>query len=156
PNGATFQSSFGISNGLVNRLPVISVAGTYTIRITPASNGTGSVQLTAWKDLAVPLDAAATSPTSVSIAFGGQQVRHTFAGTAGDALNYALSAVTLSSGGTVQVLSPVGSTIVSPSGFGAGGLLLNIPTLTTTGTYTIVVIPSSQGTGSFDARLTAR
>lgn len=154
PDGGTFVSNTGFSTaGLVQRLPLLSQTGTYTVNLTPASNGTGGVRFTYWKDVGATI--ALGVPFDLAIAFRGQQGRLTFAGTTGQALALTLAASTFPSGGTVQVLTPSGAPLIPATGF-SGGLTVNLPTLAADGVYTVVVIPSSNGTGSATLTLGTR
>ena len=53
----------------------------------------------------------------------------------------------------VSILNPDGSTLVSPTFFGTSGGFIDVQTLATTGTYTIVVDPQSADTGSMTLTL---
>src|SRR6185312_1402215 len=92
--GSIFSTSFNTSGLPVVRLPVLSIAGTYTVVVTPTSNGAGSYAFTLWKDVsggALTIDAP--TPTTATVVFAGQLVRLTFDATAGMQLGFGLTNV---------------------------------------------------------------
>jgi YD repeat-containing protein len=151
PNGTTWDSfTFG-AGGASRRFGPLNAAGNWTVVVVPASAATGSAQFTLWKD--VPGTLALGVLTDVTVAFPAQQVRMTFAGTAGQFAGLDLSDVQGMSGGTVTILAPNGTTwdsfsFTSPSGAGRRFGPLNAG-----GNWSVVVVPNSAATGSFKARL---
>ena len=162
PDGNTLPT--GASSGLGNTtsvdptsnlsfrlgIPTLPLTGTYTVLITPASNTTGSIQFTLWKDVdtgTLDLDV----PKTATVAFGNEQVRMTFAGLIGQSLGVDIA--NASFGGTVQVIAPNGATQSGPTTFGPAGLGIRTGTLAQSGTYTVIVVPASGATGSLQATL---
>jgi hypothetical protein len=76
----------------------------------------------------------------------GQRARYTFEGMAGQRLSVGVSNLTITIA-TVSVLNPDGSTLVSAGVSGASGAV-DTPVLPSTGTYTLLLDPSSDYTGS--------
>jgi YD repeat-containing protein len=117
------------------------VAGTYTITVVPGGTDTGgSTSLRLWPDstAVIPVDGAAAAMSAVA----GQNGRYTFAGTAGDLLGFAVTALTTTPAGAnvaYSLFRPDGAQIQSCS-FSAPGSCQLTP-LTVTGTYTIRVVP---------------
>jgi RHS repeat-associated protein len=152
PDGSTLKSisAFGTSGGTIN-LPVLTVTGTYTIVLDVDAQTTGSVTLTLSEDV-VNTIAIGGATSSVTMSRIGQNGRVTFSGTAGQYLGLAMSDVTLGPStcctSFVSVLKPDGSTLKSISAFGTSGGTIDLPVLTVTGTYTIVLDVDAQTTGS--------
>lgn len=157
PDGTTLVAPppFGTGGGAIDS-QVLSVTGTYTILIDPASVYTGSVTIRLYNtpDVTgtITMDGAAVITPTLSIP--GRRARYTFTGTAGNWVNLGLTAVTLSLS-TVSMLNPDGTTLVSTSIGTAGGSLDPTTTLPTTGTYTIVVDPTGLATGVMTLTLTS-
>lgn len=134
-------------------------AGNYKVVVSPASPVTGSLQLTLEPGAggAQPMDG---SSTAYSISAAGQNAYITFAATAGQSVNVALTHLTLSSSSpnyiSWSITAPDGSTAVSNTtcyvtGAGCSG---GIITLSSTGTYTVNIVPQPQQTMSFTATVT--
>jgi RHS repeat-associated protein len=127
-----------------------SASGTYTLRINPF-NRTGAMKITLYNATAVT---GSITPTSggeskiVTTSVPGQKAKIMFSGSAEQEITLELSEATYSYGG-VKVLNPEGSVVAS------GGLSGSIGpfTLTSTGTYIIVIAFSGEATGS--VKLTA-
>jgi hypothetical protein len=132
-------------------LPLLPMTGTYTIFLDLYSIYTGNITVTVSTELAgtVTLGGAAVP---ISIARVGQNARYTFSGTAGQWVSLGLTSVTLTSA-TVWLLNPDGTTLASTSVGTTGGGLEPPGTLPTTGTYTLVVDPSSIFTGNITLKL---
>src|SRR5207245_1093680 len=126
----------------------LPVTGTYTVLVDPYSSNTGSATVTLYD---VPADVSGTivpggSSVSVALNTPGQNARLTFSGTAGqresaNATNNTIAGVTLA------VLKP-DNTMLGSTFFSSSTGFLDVLTLPTTGTYTLVVDPSSTNTGS--------
>ena len=136
-------------------------AGTHTVVLTPYPNGvTGSVTLKSWASSrvtgALTLGTAATYTSTVP----GQAVQRTFTGTAGQQLGLALSNFTTSvSGATLNavVLKPDGTQLTS-IGFTAANTTptavgLDLPTLPTSGVYTVLVYPYTKHATTFSGQV---
>jgi len=156
PDGNSFGAVQSITNGtgIGFRLAPISIAGTYTVIVIPAGNATGSAQLTLWSDVTGTL--VIETPSIVHIIQRQQAARPTFAGVAGQTLRLALTNSTLPASSLVQVLSPDGSALTSQIGFSPPGTTLDVPALSATGTYTVVVTPAAGGTGDVTLNLSTR
>ena len=132
-------------------------AGTYTLIVNPEGAATGSVDLTLWdaSDITgqtiTPSSGGGSTTSTVKVP--GQQELITFSGTSGQRLLVALSEVKY--GGTATIYTPSGSQVSGGwTSFSSGSSPLVGPlTLPATGTYTILVDPEGQQTGS--VKLTA-
>jgi uncharacterized protein YhfF len=144
---------FGTSGGFVDT-KTLSATGQYKILVDPQGTATGSATLTLYD---VPPDATATiSPGGADVTVGtavpGQNARVTFAGVAGRRISLKLTGVTIGTSGSssakVSILNPSGTALVSPTFFGRNGGFVDVKTLASTGTYTIVVDPQSNAVGN--------
>ncbi len=122
--------------------------GTYVVLVNPASINTGSmtVQLNDASDVVTGNITAGGEPVAVNVSSSGQNARLAFSGTQGQRVSLAITGVTISSS-TVTIQNPVGGTLATIS-VGTGGAFIDAQTLPATGTYTILVDPSSTNTGS--------
>ncbi|MFP3757694.1 pre-peptidase C-terminal domain-containing protein [Cupriavidus sp. SIMBA_020] len=151
PNGSTVASNTTVSSGTpsgVLQLNNLQQSGTYTVVVDPYSATTGRVglQLLASAGGTLAVDDVPLAINQIAGAAG----RYTFAGVAGQRLGLGLdSLVTTPGGGTaaVTVIAPDNvTTLVSCSTFSAPGNSCNLPSLPSTGTYTVVVTPGSLST----------
>jgi hypothetical protein len=150
PDGTTLKST-GIFSGLTGFLDVttLPVTGTYTVLVDPLSNSTGSTTLTPYD---VPADVtgaitAGGSAVTVSMATPGQNARLTFSGTSSHRVS--LKAVSTSfSSATVAVLNPDGTTLASITAYSGLTGFLDVTTLPSTGTYTVLIDPTTTSVGS--------
>ena len=159
PDGVLFASTTLSSAGGMITLPVLSVAGTYTVFVDPAHASTVSMKLSLDRGAPIVIDGVAVNG-STSVA--GDSVRYVFNGTIGQNLGLGLSNLVLSPN------TSVGITVYRPNGaqastIGGGsctttstsGCTVDIPNLPETGVYSIVVTPSGGATGSFSATLSS-
>jgi hypothetical protein len=146
PSGATVASgSLAKGYSLKLDLGVLPSTGTYTVVLTPVvvQNGidAGVIDLRV-----VPEDMGAlvVNDAAKTIALGtAQNGRYTFTADAGDYLTLALTSYSTTPAGggvTWAVLKPDGTTLGSFSFTGSQNW--NLPTIPTTGTYTVTVKPS--------------
>lgn len=116
--------------------------GTYSAVITPVSGlrGTGNVSVSS--ELTGSLTVG--TPQSINATRNGQSARYTFAGTIGDSVGIRFFGLTTSPASltvTVTVLRPNGSVLTSANVSTSNAVVLNLATLATTGTYSVVVEP---------------
>lgn len=152
PNGTTqvyVRSDCGSGNFFSDVL-VLPVTGTYTIRVNPGGINTGTIAFTLYD---VPSDVSATvtpggGTASLTTTAPGQNMRLTFAGTA----NERVSLLAQVSGGlnclTLTVLQPNGTTQVYNNNNCGSSWFTDVLTLPVTGSYAIVLNPSSTSTGT--------
>ncbi len=161
PDGSTLVGAtyFGTSGGFLD-VKTLPVSGAYRIFLDPQSNLTGSATVTLYD---VPPDATGSvtvggAATAVSLGVPGQNARLTFTGTAGQRVTLKLAGVTFGSScctsAQVSVLNPSGTTLLSSTYFGTSGKTVAL-TLGSTGTYTIVLDPQGNATGSANVALTS-
>jgi thermitase len=161
PDGVALATAdlFGTRGGVTDN-QVLPVAGTYTILIDPQGAETGSATVTLHN---VPADVAATASVggaSVTLANSApfQNIRVTFAGTAGQRLGLGFTSVTMgsstSSGVKATLLQPDGSPFDSAS-FGTNGNDVDVPPLPVSGTYTLLIDPQDRAAGSVTVTLSA-
>jgi len=157
PSGAAIAGpkDFGYFNSFVEPIR-IPETGTYTVIIDPYASNSGNVTITLYN---VPADATGTltagTPSTVSIGTPGQNARYTFNGTTGDRVSLNVDSVSMSGfffganvGVKLSLVNPDGSYLVYAKDFGYLGTFVDTTTLTQTGTYTVVVDPLDETTGS--------
>jgi hypothetical protein len=130
--------------------PALPVTGTYTVLVDPTSVNTGNMTLTLSEELTGTITVGGPS-VSLSISRAGQRARLTFQGTAGQRLSAGASALTITTA-MLSILNPDGTTLASGS-VGAPGGAVDSPTLAVTGTYTLLVDPTSDSTGNITLTL---
>jgi hypothetical protein len=157
---STYSQSYGTAN---LNLPALPMSGTYTILVQP----TKATLLTFTVSLSglVPgnLVINGSSVTS-ALSIIGQGAQLAFTGTAAQNLAVTMSTSCMSTGGgSVTVLNPDKTTLTSASmtstvctGGSYGSLTLNIPTLSVSGTYTVLFRQASTGTGTLTSTLKTR
>jgi hypothetical protein len=141
--------------GVVVDAQVLPDSGTYAVLVDPELSYTGNVKLALYNapDLTgtiMPDQVAATPTLSVP----GQRALYTFNGTAGQWVNLGLTGVSIASS-TLTMLKPDGSKLASTTIGPSGGSLDPNMALPETGTYTIVVDPVSNHTGSMTLALSS-
>jgi RHS repeat-associated protein len=161
PSSTTLGSVLFLSNssGVIDTT-TLSSSGSYTIKLLPYSNTTGTVTVTLY---AVPADAtgpitAGGSSVAVTLSTPGQNGRLTFSGTAGDRVFLKATNGTLSGDGTratsARVLNPDGSALGSANYLCSGcSGFIDTHTLPSTGTYTVFVDPTDDTTGTVTVTL---
>jgi hypothetical protein len=124
----------------------LSQNGVYKVVIDPKGKAVGSVTLTAYDvpvDTSVPLTLGTPATGTISVA--GQVANFTFTGSASQRVSVAVESSDFN--GTLSVLKPDLSVLASVAVSPAGGFL-DVTTLPTPGTYTVVVNPSGDATGA--------
>jgi hypothetical protein len=141
--------------GVVVDAQVLPDSGTYAVLIDPELSYTGSAKLALYNapDLTGTImpDQVAVTPT---LSVPGQRALYTFNGTAGQWVNLGLTGVSIASS-TLTMLKPDGSKLASTTIGPSGGSLDPNMALPETGTYTIVVDPVSNHTGSMTLALSS-
>jgi RHS repeat-associated protein len=92
------------------------------------------------------------SPVTLTIANAGDTGQLTFSGTTGDRVSLSITNVSIPSS-WVSIQNPDGSTLVSQTAVFTTGAFVDTVTLPQTGTYSILVSPWSNGTGSITFQL---
>lgn len=134
------------TNGGGLDLPVLPMTGTYTIFFDPSSTYTGNVTVTLSTEVLGNITPGGAA-VPVTISRVGQNARYVFTGTAGNTVSLQLSAVTVTSG-YVSLIKSDGSVLAGPTSFNTGGGVIDTQVLPTSGTYAILVDPSSTYTGN--------
>src|SRR5919201_1882848 len=158
PDGSTLVPATYIgtlTSGEVIDATPLPQTGTYTIVVDPQGQATGSARFTLYN---VPADTSGTitpggSPVTVTISTPGQNGTLAFTGSANQRISLNIDQVTIGSSSCcsaqVSIKNPDGSVLVNPTYFGTlGNTFVDTLTLAQTGTYTIVIDPQSNGTGS--------
>jgi hypothetical protein len=142
PAGATVAT--GTGNGFVEPI-TLATAGTYQVLLDPTGKATGSIGLQAWS---TPADLAAGALTMgtakpIAIATPGQNATATFTGAVGQrvALQTAASSY---AGLDWSLVDPTGAILAART----DNTFLDTLTLTTAGTYKILINPRGAATGT--------
>lgn len=128
---------------------VLTKNGTYTIKVDPANNETGTMTLNGYNivDQTGPITLSG-SPVSVNITTPGQNAEFTFSGTAGQKVSAWAQGISIT-GGYINLLDPNGNLV--PNGqvyFGSQSQFLDATVLPLTGVYTLQVDPATYYTGT--------
>jgi Chitobiase/beta-hexosaminidase C-terminal domain/Bacterial Ig-like domain len=143
----------GASGGFVDT-KTLPVNGTYTILVSPQAEATGSVTVTLYD---VPADALASitpggAPVTLTTTVPGQNAKATFTGVNGRGVALKLDGVTMGTSATsslqLSIVKPDGTNLVAPTLFGRSGGFIDTKNLPANGTYSIVVNPQADATGS--------
>jgi RHS repeat-associated protein len=129
--------------------------GTYTIMLAPSSGAAGSVKLTSYgfQDVTGTIDPPATAEglkQSVSIAVPGQDARYSVKVKAGDKVSLRTTNSNMTGVYSIKWLNPSGSLIYSQVWNGKENWFWDSKTLSTAGTWTLLVDPWIGYTGSVD------
>jgi RHS repeat-associated protein len=157
PHGSVVMTADGTSRTLLSVTGggdyefTASNAGNYRFLFGTTDQSTGSVTVTASPDLDAGAITVGTAKT-VAISRPGQDALMTFAGTAGQRLSVDFTAYTFAYAPYVTVYRPDGTVLTE--GF-PQSLHIDLPDLTATGTYRMVVSPGSS-TGSFTVLVSQR
>jgi hypothetical protein len=155
PDGSTLHSEYFGTRGGEADPAVLPATGTYSIFFDPDALTTGSATLTLSQDV------AATAPTvnsttpmataDLTMSRVGQNGRITFSGTIGQTLAIGFDGMTVGTstccGVLVSIRKPDNSTLLSEY-FGTDGGEDDLPTLPTSGTYTVFLDPDGLSTGT--------
>jgi hypothetical protein len=147
PSGATVASAVSASIDT----QTLASSGTYTILIDPAKEATGNITLrlyTVPADSVTPISVIPTTgtPTDFSLAIPGSAARFTFSGAVGQKVSIKTIASTIAFG-DFKLLKPDGTQQAS-TWFGSGDRTMDTQTLFSAGTYTVLLDPNSDYTGS--------
>jgi RHS repeat-associated protein len=150
PDGSTLTSTAVFSFGKYIDTQTLPTTGTYTIFIDPQGTATGSMTLTLYD---VPADASGSitpggAQVTATTTVPGQNAVETWSGTQGDRVSLNATNISLNHGyEIVQILKP-DHTVWFSSGATSSHYFFDTMTLPTTGTYTILVDPQDDATGS--------
>lgn len=136
-------------------LGVLSATGTYGIAATPSDLSTGTLTLRVIPQAAGALTIGAAP---VTLALGeAQNGRYTFTGAAGDLLNLVVTAVSATptrASVAASILNPAGSSVKSATI--TAPATIQLPQLTTAGTYTLSLAPQGTAAASLTLQLVRR
>ncbi len=149
PNGEQLYSQgFGAKENWFWDTKTFATAGTYTLVVDPEGAATGSVDLQLWEapdktgQTITPSSEGGSVTSTISIP--GQRELITFSGTKDQSFSWKPTQSTITANGAITLLRPNGSTLAS-SGF-TSNLREPVVSLPESGTYTLVVDPSTTGT----------
>ena len=152
PDGSTLTSALSLTSGGFVDTKTLPQSGTYTVLVDPAATATGSVTLQLYD---VPPDVTGPivlggSPVTVTVATPGQNALLSFSGQAGQRVGMKIGPTCCQT--TVTIKSPDGTTLSSAVSFSSGGFV-EPKTLPQSGTYTVLVDPAANATGSVTLQL---
>ena len=154
PDGTTLIATGYISsNGTFVDVTTLPVSGSYTILVDPQDTNFGSATLSLYN---VPADATASitpggPSVTMTIATPGQNAQLNFSGASGQRVSFKVSGVSLSGGDNyvdVYLKRPDGTTMVANYYISVGGTFIDVQSLPSNGTYTILVDLHGSNTGS--------
>ena len=154
PSGSQIASTWVNGSGVVANNMTLPSTGTYTLELVPNATDVGhvSVEMFQYSDLTGTL--ATSTPTTMNNNYPGQTDSLTFSGTANQIIS-----ITFSNGSYpsydehLNLLDPSSSQIASVWVNGSG-TVVSSSTLSTTGTYTLQLVPSGWDTGHVTVNLT--
>lgn len=159
PDGTTLPgSSVTVSTSGASLDLSLSVSGTYTIVLDAASSSSGTVTLTLSDDLEVSITDNTNGPSVVLTPRSGQNIRLRFNGTAQEHLGLGLTSSNLNLGScpnfcTVKLLNSTGGQVGSGGYIGSQYNDYNVPTIPSTGSYTLFLDLGAQTNMSFTVTL---
>jgi hypothetical protein len=135
--------------------PLLPVGGTYKVKVDPVDGTTGALDVglyVGFTDVSTTIVSNAT-PVTITTTVPGQNAKLTFAGTTAQRVSLKLTGVTMASA-KVTLYKPDGVTKLGVTRtVGPTGDFIDTQSLTTTGTYKIVVDPVGNATGSMTLTL---
>jgi hypothetical protein len=155
PDGTNLvaATAIGTSGGFIDTKS-LPVGGTYTIIVNPQSAATGSVTLTLYlvaADVVSSITPGGT-PLTLTTTTPGQNAKATFTGVANRGIALQIDGVTMGTSTTasfkLSIKKPDGTYLLAATLFGRSGGFIDTKTLPASGTYTIVVDPQADATGS--------
>ena len=153
PEGRVVESySFGATENRFYPQVKFASTGTYTLVVRGYRSGTGSVTLTAYNasDVKGTIAPSAEGETkTVTISVPGQFARYTFSGTEGQTITLEAKESTIANG-FMSLWNPAGSRVSEREAFSSGFGAHIEATLSTSGTYTILLEPIEGDTGSIE------
>ena len=162
PNGSALMTpSYVGTSGAFMDTKTLPATGDYLIFVDPQGSAGGDMTLTLYD---VPPDSTAAieaggPPVTVTTTTPGENAKLTFDGTAGQRVALALGGVTIGPSSCcstrVSIAKPDGTALASPTTVGTSGGSIDAKTLSATGTYTILVDPLSNASGSMTLTLHA-
>jgi YD repeat-containing protein len=153
PNGTSLGSAQMSTLAGFMEPKTLTDTGTHTVKVDPSDWNTGTAVVTLYNvpaDLSGTLTVNATA-TNVSLSTPGQNATYTFSGTASQLITVRITSNNM--GVTVKLLKPDGTTLTQ-SISGSTNFNLTQQTLPTTGTYSVVIDPSTTSTGSLNVQVT--
>ncbi len=127
-------------------LGLLPLTGTYTIFLDPVSTYTGNLTVTVSTELTGTITPGGAA-VPITISRVGQNARYTFTGTAGQTISLGVTSVTMTAL-NVSILNPDGTALVAPTPFNTSGGAIDSQVLASSGTYVMLVDPSSAYTGN--------
>jgi subtilisin family serine protease len=138
-------------DGLYTGTYTADTVGSFSIVVSTAAGGASDTTTISGTVSPTYSIAPGGAPLTVTTTVPGQNARLTFNANAGQRISLALSSGTMSQQ-KLSLLAPDGTALVSPTTIGNSGFI-DVKTLNTTGSYTILVDPTGTNTGSLTLTL---
>jgi YD repeat-containing protein len=153
PRGEDFKEKRLTTNGFMETV-TLSTTGTYYLAVNPNGLNTGSLKLSAYSPITGSITPSSGGESeTVTTNAPGQNARIAFSGKSSEEVSLVLSESTFKSG-TFLIENSEGSRVGEELSFGSSGeATLGPVSLPTTGTYTILIKPGGESSGS--VKLTA-
>jgi YD repeat-containing protein len=144
PDGTEFVSATPVdSRGWFFDLPTLPASGTYKIKIVPDSDSIGSITLLLSVAVPTPILANGAS-VQLNITTPNQRPNLSFNGTAGQRVSLNVPGMTSLNRCTIQFFNPDATELSSTTIVRLNSIrFVDVQTLPTTGTYTIVITPQN-------------
>jgi YD repeat-containing protein len=152
PDGSALATFTGYNAAFFGPYTVAQ-SGTYTLKITPQSGGTGSLTVQVYNvpaDISSSVSTDGTSST-MTVTAPGQGAAYTFNASSGQVLTLQASADSLNQWYDGLLLNPDGTTAFSFTGY--NNRVFGPYTLAQSGTYTLKIKPESGGIGTLTWQL---
>jgi large repetitive protein len=138
-------------DGLYTGTYTVDTAGSFSIVVSAAAGGASDTKTISGTVSPSYSIVPGGTPVTVTTTVPGQNARLSFNGSSGQRISIGLSSGTMSQE-KVSLLAPDGTTLASATATGTSGFI-DLKTLSTTGSYTILVDPTNTNTGSLTLTL---
>ena len=154
PSGTSLTGNQTVgTSGLFIDTKTLPTTGTYTILIDPQAAYTGSMTITIYDVVDVVSNiSAGGSGITVTTTTPGQNAWLPFSGTSSQRVSLKINGVTMTST-NVSVFKPDGSTLFGPSFVNNNGTFVEPMSLTASGTYKVLVDPTTTNIGNMTLTL---
>ncbi len=150
PDNSTLAQVFTLGSGFID-MQTLPTTGTYSVLVDPTGANVGSATLNLYDvpaDITGPIIPGGAAVT-VTTTTPGQNARLTFVGTAGQRISLKITGISLTGGNGyayIYLKKPDNSTLAQVFTLGSG--FIDVQTLPTTGTYSVLFDPTEANTGT--------
>ena len=156
PDGSTLLTTMDIgTDGTGSNTLSLPSTGTYSILVDPRNAFTGNILITLSTEVTSSI--AIDDPASTLTLRAGQNAKVTFTANGGQQAQLRLTNVTIGAfgnwGSYVSIRNPNGSNLLSPIDVGLDGVETSFLSLSTTGTYSVIIDPRLAYSGNMTIRV---